>query len=349
MKKISICSIFFLLISILFFHGDVLASASKKRSDSWPKVLTIASTPVQTTGYVVASALGKRIEEKLGIPVTVTVSIGNAAIRLVVKGSAELCQPNEFNFYHAVRGIGKLKQHGKAPLRYLTFTYPLYVAAMSREKITSFSDLKGKKCMFDYPAVPHYMMVTDALLEFHGMKKDDLVILKSMRGGDVSDALIARTADAGMRMSPPRGQPWLKELDRKMAVNFLPLSDEEINYVIKKHPFFFAGSLSAGTTKGQDQPIKTLGIGQNLVVHKDLPEDLVYEIAGILMDSCGKTTPGDFTKYRPSAAWTLQDNMDALTRKVGPFHPGVVKYLKDRGVWTSEHDRIQAEMEALNK
>jgi len=41
--------------------------------------------------------------------------------------------------------------------------------------------------MFNYPAVPHYMMVTDALLEFNGMTRDDLVIHKSVRGGGVSD------------------------------------------------------------------------------------------------------------------------------------------------------------------
>ena len=193
------------------------------------------------------------------------------------------------------------------------------------------------------------MMVTDALLEFNGMTRDDLVILKSVRGGDVSDALIARTVDAGMRMTPPRGQPWMKDLARKMKVNFISLSDAEINFIVKKHSIFFAGTLAPGIVKGQDQPVKTVGIGQNIAVHKDLPEDLVYQIAKILMDSCGRDTPGDFTKYRKTAAWTLQDNMDALKRKVGPFHPGVVKYLKDRGVWTAEHDRIQAEMEAISK
>jgi TRAP transporter TAXI family solute receptor len=342
------------VFTITVLSGFILAAteegarAQQIKPESWPKILTIATSPQGSTGYFFAAALGKRIEDKLGIPVTITVSIGAAAARLVAKGEAEFGIPNNVNFYTAVRGTGVFSKEGKLPLRYVTFTYPLFNHLMARKEIDSFPKLKGKRAMFDYPTAPQFMAEVDALLKFHGMTRNDLILLKSTGGGDVSDALIAGTVDAGMRGGSV-GAPAIKDTATKADLTFISLSDAEAQFVDKEAPFLEPATIPAGTYKGQDRPVKTVSLGTNLVARSDVPEDLVYEIAKILMDSVGKDTPGDFTQYHKALRYTLQDNVNQLYRRIGPFHPGVIKYLKERGVWTADMDRIQAELLELTK
>jgi hypothetical protein len=348
-KKLLAVSVITVISGFVFGMGGSVAKAEEKKGKAWPKVITIASSPQRSAGYFFAAALGKRIEDKLGIPVTVTVSIGASAARLVAKGEAEFALPNNVNFYTAVRGTGVFKKEGKLPLRYVTFTYPLLIHLMARNGIDSFPKLKGKRAMFDYPTAPQFMAEADALLKFHGMTRNDIILLKSTGGKDVSDALIAGTTDAGMRAGPGKGSPAIKNTATKVDLTFISLSDAEVKFISKEAPFLGPATIPAGTYKGQGQPVKTTSLGQNLVVHKDVPEDLVYEVAKILMDSVGKNTPGDFTKYHKALRWTLQNNVDQVHLKIGPFHPGVVRYLKERGVWTPKMDDIQAELLALNK
>lgn len=349
MKKTLAVALIAVISGLVFGTAGSVANAGPKKPKHWPKVLTIASSPQRTAGYFFAAALGKRIEDKLGIPVTVTVSIGASAARLVAKGEAEFALPNNVNFYAAVRGTGVFEKEGKLPLRYVTFTYPLLIHLMTRKGINSFPALKGKRAMFDYPTAPQFMAEADALLKFHGMTRKDIVLLKSTGGKDVSDALIAGTTDAGMRAGPAKGSPAIKDTATKVGLTFISLSDSEVKFIIKEAPFLAPATLPAGTYKGQSQPVKTTSLGQNLVAHKDVPEDLVYEIAKILMDSVGKNKPGDFTQIHKALRWTLQNNVDQVHRKIGPFHPGMVKYLKERGVWTPKMDGIQAELLALTK
>ncbi|MDP2643795.1 MAG: TAXI family TRAP transporter solute-binding subunit [Desulfobacterales bacterium] len=339
-------SIWVLGVALSFLPGlmGTAAGAQAAKGKNWPKILTIASSPGGTAGNFLAAALGKQIEDKLGVPVTVTVSIGAAAARMVAKGEADLAVPNDVNFYNAVRGIGAFKKQGKLPLRYLTFTYTLLINLMARDGIDTFAKLKGKRVMFNYPTAPQFMAEGDALLKFHGMTRKDVVLLKSTGAKDVSDALVARTADAGMRAGPANGSPAIKDTARKVDLTFISLSKAEVDFVIKEAPYLSPATLPAGIYKGQAKAVKTTAIGQNLVIHRDIPDDLVFEIAKILMDSAGRNKPGNFTQYHKSLSWNLQDNVDQLYRRIGPFHPGVVRYLKTRGVWTPEMDQIQAEM-----
>lgn len=323
------------------------APATTPQANAWPEVMTIATASSGSSSYVMAAALAKLIEEQLDIPVTVTSAGAAERARLVVQGEAELCMPNELLFYEATRGIGTFAKEGKLPLQYVCYTTPLYSMLMVRGKVDTFADLKGKRCMFDNPTAPQKLAEADALLEFHKMNRDDINLMKYSRAEEAYDAIRAGTADATIEISTPGGSAAIQELANAVDLTFLSLSDAELEHCTKAAPYLSGATLAAGTFKGQDQPVQVLAQGQCLVAHSDLPEDLVYAISKILMDSCGPDTPGDFTRYHTTFDWTLQDNVDTLLRKAGPFHPGVIKYLKERGVWTPDMDKIQAELEAL--
>ena len=203
--------------------------------------------------------------------------------------------------------------------------------------------------MFDNPAYPQQFLMLDPLLKFHKMTRSDIVLIKFARAEEISDGLIAGTIDSGMRSTPPGGMAAMTDLVTKANLTFLSLSDDELAFVLKESGCFGKHVLPAGVYKGQDKPVQTTFHGNATIVRPDFPEDLAYAVLKILMDSVGKDTPGEFTKIHKSLDWTLDAQVKLVYQKLGPFHPGAIRYFKERGIWTAEMDKIQAEMEALVK
>ena len=51
--------------------------------------------------------------------------------------------------------------------------------------------------------------------------------------------------------------------------------------ILKANPGFITGKMPKGVYKSIGEDINTLGIVTNMVVHKDLPEELVYNMCKV--------------------------------------------------------------------
>jgi TRAP-type uncharacterized transport system substrate-binding protein len=71
--------------------------------------------------------------------------------------------------------------------------------------------------------------------------------------------------------------------------------------------------------------VPTLGIVTSAIIHKDLPDDLVYKMTKVFWDN-----HPEFVKVK--SVWKKVLLKKAVNGAAIPIHPGAAKYYKEQGV-----------------
>ena len=126
----------------------------------------------------------------------------------------------------------------------------------------------------------------------------------------------------------------LIDLATSIDIDLISLKEEEIKKAQADHPTLIRIVIPAGTYKGIDHDVVTLGHATVIPCRPELPDEDVYGMIKALF-----TNVEERNLTHPAAKkFTLKAMADVglvLTKKGLPFHPGVVKYLKEVGVWES--------------
>jgi TRAP-type uncharacterized transport system substrate-binding protein len=81
------------------------------------------------------------------------------------------------------------------------------------------------------------------------------------------------------------------------------------------------------------QDVRTLSLPAWLICRSDLPVELVYEIARVILDY-----PEEFGKYHVASKQYKLDK--AIKNPVIAFHPGAIEYYKSKGMWGPKEDKV---------
>ena len=123
----------------------------------------------------------------------------------------------------------------------------------------------------------------------------------------------------------------LLDLARQTPIRLISYTEKEVEAVITKYPFYVRIVIPAGTYIGIDTDTVGEGGPTALFCRKDLNEDLAYELMKALYDH-----PKEKEAIHPQAKqWNLENifrGADFTTKNI-PFHPGAVKYLKEKALW----------------
>ena len=94
---------------------------------------------------------------------------------------------------------------------------------------------------------------------------------------------------------------------------------------MQKYPELSPAVVPKGLYPSLDKDWKSLGQWSFFIVHKDLDQNLVYEITKTVLENNGAMVQG-----HAAARHTVIKNVD----KNGflPFHPGALRYYKEKGV-----------------
>ena len=114
------------------------------------------------------------------------------------------------------------------------------------------------------------------------------------------------------------------DLGTTHPISIVSLTEEEITKITAMYPFYFRGEIPAGAYPGIDQPIVTIYTPNMAIVHKDLPEEVVYQIVKATFDNIE-----DLKKVHPCAVDTTLENAPNVPL---PLHPGAERYFKEKGV-----------------
>jgi TRAP transporter TAXI family solute receptor len=120
-------------------------------------------------------------------------------------------------------------------------------------------------------------------------------------------------------------QASLIEVSHSPGVRFLGLSEAKLKEILDANPGYIPGRMPKGVYESVDKDLLTLGIVTNMVVHKDLPDDLVYNMCKVFWENHAA-----FEEVK--SVWKRVKLENALDGAAIPVHPGAKKCYDELGV-----------------
>ncbi len=199
------------------------------------------------------------------------------------------------------------------------------------------AELKGLRVCGNYANVPSAQVAMTAVLANGGLSWDDVKMVPVPHPGAAVKAVMEGRADAGWASL---GMPAVRELDAKRGARFIGLdtSPEALARKDKYHPYSFPKLHKAGTAPGLVTDIWMVGIENYLVSRADLPDQAIYDINKALWEHCEEL--GTFHAMMKS--WNQKNFVS--NKLFTPYHPGAIKFLKEKGLWT---DKLEARNQEL--
>jgi TRAP transporter TAXI family solute receptor len=195
--------------------------------------------------------------------------------------------------------------------------------------VQEISDLKGKRVVVGVAGAGFEFFVKP-LLAAHGVTYDDFTPLYNTQAGSVDMLADGSASAAFLGGAVPTAS--ITQAATSQDVRFVPYTEEAMQELVERYPFFNAASVPAGTYRGQDEELHCLNVGSmHLITSAQADEELVYRITRAIYESRASVTE------RHAAGRAI--NPENVTRNTGTdFHPGAVRYYKEIGIWPEIHE-----------
>ena len=336
MKKIKAVSV---LAGVTFFIVTFMAGFSEKAtiqaaSEGTKKAggysIVIGTSSVGSSGYTQGVGIANLVSKKERSMSVNSRPVGgsDANVRAVRDGKVDMAIVNAFSAVQGYRGQGIYATEGKAPLRLILqgFVTPRYILARKASGIEKLADLSGKTIIGKRPAMADLEIATGMYLEIAGIPKEKVKIVETAETNEALDALKIGSVDAAI-MPITFKAPGFQELSRTTDLVVPSLTPEQAVRMIERlGPAFRPLKVPAGTFKGQDKEILTVATPMILIVRENLPAEEVYLFVKTILDNLKDVK----AIHNEAQFWTVENTLESPGL---PFHEGVVKLFKERGIW----------------
>ena len=150
--------------------------------------------------------------------------------------------------------------------------------------------------------------------------------VKSLKRPATAAAIADGKAD-GWAHVVTKGHPVATELTTRTNMTMLPLSDSIIKGMVEKHGWVEA-VIPPNTFKGQTGPVKTVKAATNIMIREGVSDEVAYIVTKTIVENAAKLRKihAGLSGFDPKGV--------AHAGLVGncPFHPGAVKYYKEKGM-----------------
>lgn len=317
---------FSMMLTVLLFFGlfaPIPAEAQSKAD--WPKSVTIGAAPLGGTYFVWAGGFAKLINDKMGIP-------GNVESTGGPVHNTQLLQGKKLDFGMLTTGpayegfvgdpIGWSKGKKHPDIRAI---FPMYVTyfqmyALKSTGIKSIMDFNGKSVGVG-PIGGTTGTYWPKIINEAGLKPKRIVNASS---SDLNSQLKDGMLDAN---GSALGLPWvtISEIETTHDVNVFGVPAEIAQKIVAKDPSFSTGMIPKNTYKSNpDMDIPTLSMWNFMAVHKDAPDDYVYEVV--------KTTFANTDILIAAHKSAREVKPEAIVNCSIPLHPGAVKFYREIGI-----------------
>lgn len=277
--------------------------------------------------YPLGGALAKVYNDKLDNISANSQATGASVenIGLILDDEAQIAFIQNDITYYAAEGIEMFEDKGKAEdLRGMAIWYPevIQIVATKGSGIETVEDLKGKKVAVGAPGSGTEANARQ-ILEAHGITYDDIQAdylsfdeaSTNLQDGNVDAAFVT----AGLPTAS------IVELTTSTDVVIVPIESGVIADLSAEYPFYTEVVIEAGTYKDQAEDVTTTAVMAMLVVHKDMDEDLAYELTKAMFENKDII---DETHDRGKDL-QLETALEGMPIEV---HPGSQKYYDEQGL-----------------
>ena len=314
----------FLLVSTLVLIATLLvfSAGNAQTHPNWPKSVTIGAAPVGGTYFIWAGGFTKLLHDKMAIPGNVEVTGGPVHnTQLVDQGKLDFGMVTAGPVWEGFYGEGwaKGKKHENVRVIFPMYTTYFQMYSLSKTGIKSIHDLNGKSVGVG-PVGGTPATYWPKIFEVAGINPSRIVNAGS---ADLNSQLKDGMLDANGQSV---GLPWVTvtEIETTHDVNVYGVPAADAAKFIEKYPYFAKGIIPKGTYKSnKDQDIDTLSVWNFMTVHKDAPEDFVYEVIKKTFENV------DILIATHKSAKEVKP--EYIVHSPIPLHPGAVKYYEEKG------------------
>lgn len=227
--------------------------------------------------------------------------------------------------YDAYTGKGVFKE--KIPMRNLAGLYAsiTHVVTIDGKGINSISDLKGKRVSTGAPGSATEVL-SGRIMEAFGIDPQKDIKRDRLSASESANALKDGKIDAYFWVG---GIPTASVMDvaASPGVKIKLISHGEAleKMVAKYGPIYFKTVCPANTYKGVDYDVTTVSAGNFLVCHEKMDEKMAYTIVKTLFEHKSDLV----AIHKVAKDLTLEG---AVLGSPFPFHPGAVKFYKEKNV-----------------
>ena len=299
------------------------ASAQPRPDPAWPKTLTLGTASAGGTYVIYGRAWADLVNSRLGTRIAVQQTQGP-------NQNIELTDARITDFGMTTMGVAQQAWTGKGEwtrgksFRNIRATFPMYntpfhFIALEKSGIRSLKDLHGRKAGVgprSGTCGTYFPLIFKAL-----------AIDVTIRNGPAAD-MAANLQDGLIEAFPfCAGVPVAayQELESVNRVRFFTFNKSEIQRIKSVLPELSDAVIPKGSYRQLQEDQATVGVFNFALAHKDLPEDLVYQVVKTVMEN-----NAELAKAHLAAKETVLENWKRNT--VVPFHPGALRYLKERGI-----------------
>jgi TRAP transporter TAXI family solute receptor len=276
-------------------------------------------------GGGLANVLSKHVP---GIQATAEVTGGSVDnLKLINSGQSELAFTMVDAALDALKGQDKFKGT-QVPVRTLMVLYPnrMHVVTVDGTGIEKMADLKGKRVSTGSPGSATEVMAF-RVIEAAGLDRDKDLTRERLGVAESVNALKDRKIDAFFWVG---GLPTsaVTDLGATPGVKIKMIDHAEaVDKMNEKHGQLYSkGVINSGVYPGQDKDNHIAVVWNILVANANMPDDVAYTIVKTIFDK----KPELVAVHREAENFVLDTQKTENTPI--PWHPGAVKYLKEKGV-----------------
>ena len=320
MKKV-----FTALLVMAMVCGMVFANGVEEAAGA-PKVYSLGTASLGGNFFTMGAAMAGAVMDKTGLSITAQASGGSAYNAGAVNdGELSFGMAQASTVAEAWEGTGSFKDAKTENIRTLVNynATPLHVLVRKNKGVTNIMQLEGLKleCLvagdgveaFTKKALPALGIPLDKVtLEYSGNRTQAASRLKT---GQV-DALLDATG---------LGAAWMADIYGTGDFDIVELTQEQIDFLCKTFTEQSPMVIPAGTYKGLDKDVKTVGNWTTVFCNKNVPEDVAYNFVKAMYDS-------KQSLVKAHSFFKDLDPNNIVGSVIADLHPGAEKYYKEIGV-----------------
>jgi TRAP transporter TAXI family solute receptor len=210
----------------------------------------------------------------------------------------------------------------------------VHIMTRADTDINTVADFRGKKILSKVPASPANDLIRIKILAAYGMTENDIVVLTGTNGAHLAQQLREGVGDAAISTLAV-GDPAIVELCTVKDIRFISLPQDKMGFA--EDLWMASGVILAGTYRGQDKQVLALRAPVSFTVRNNMDEKVAYTLVKTVYDNWN-----EYIGMVPQAKeFAMEQNYIAAFL---PFHPGAVKYFKEKGMWTKEMEEKQQKL-----
>lgn len=324
----------------LAMTGSVMAADA-----DLPNTIALTTYDVGGTAYNQAIAVGKALQDELGVSLRVVGTANDQAQLAPVRDGRMPFSLAGSHVFYAFEGTGPYAspEWGPQPLRAMNLAGAencLVYAVGADSGIETMADFKGKRVPWPVSSATLKANAV-AMLAFGGLTTDDVKLVEVPSYAAGMDGIINDIVDGMTTIST--GGLIEKAVASSRGVKYVPFphDDEEAWARMKAKSPHFAKRVATLAAGGLDEPLECIGVPYpNLVTYSaDADDALVYNFTKALDDLAPVYSKID----AGTAGYAAEKQMFGWNV---PYHPAAIKYYKEAGAWS---DELEAHTATLNK